>query len=152
MTGKIQFDRVFRARDGHQEWKTLVLNKGETPEQVKLPVGPVLVPLDVWKARRAELFRREHDHGWPLGIWLKVGENISLIVKDLHDLSLIVLHSDDSSRAWQYATASELRGRHGYSGGLHVGKAGAEDSPMAVETVPHFPRASLPNLELLHAA
>ena len=55
-------------------WKTLTLAKSDTPQSVRLPVGPVLVPLSVWQARRAELIYREYEHGWPLGIWLAAEE------------------------------------------------------------------------------
>ncbi|MDO9052782.1 MAG: hypothetical protein Q7U37_02455, partial [Gallionella sp.] len=51
-------------------WKTLTFAEGDTPQNIRIPVGPVLVPLSVWKARRAELIHREYEHGWPLGVWL----------------------------------------------------------------------------------
>ena len=49
-------------------WNTLNLAEGDTPQSVRLPVGPVLVPLSVWRARRAELIHREYEQGWPLGV------------------------------------------------------------------------------------
>ena len=55
-------------------WRIVTLAAAETPETVKLPIGPLLVPISVWGARRAELIRREYEHGWPLGIWLAAEE------------------------------------------------------------------------------
>ena len=33
-------------------WKVLVLAENETPETLRLPIGPLLVPLAVWQARK----------------------------------------------------------------------------------------------------
>ncbi len=52
------------------EWKVVNLVDGEAAIDVCLPVGPLLVPLAVWKAKKACLIHREYEHGTPLGIWL----------------------------------------------------------------------------------
>src|SRR4030067_1706954 len=41
-------------------WKTLTLAEGDTPQSVRLPVGPVLVPLSVWRGGRAGLRHPEN--------------------------------------------------------------------------------------------
>ncbi len=74
-------------------WKVLRLAAGDTPHGVKLPVGPVLVPLAVWRERRAELIRREYDHGWPLGVWLSATEQPVAIEHDIDDFTLIGVES-----------------------------------------------------------
>lgn len=111
------------------EWKTLTLAKGDTPQTVKLPVGPVLVPLSVWRARRAELIHREYEHGWPLGVWLSHGEGLDGIAQHLDDFTVIAIEFDKHTDGWSYATARMLRRRHGYGGELRaIGHVPRDDS------------------------
>jgi uncharacterized protein (DUF934 family) len=111
------------------EWKTLTLAQGDTPHSVRLPVGPVLVPLSVWRARRAELIHREYEHGWPLGIWLAAEEGIEGIARDIDDFTVIAIEFDRHTDGWSYATARKLRRRHGYSGELRaIGHVPRDDS------------------------
>lgn len=97
-------------------WKTLTLKEGDTPESVRLPVGPLLVPLSVWRARRTELIHREYEHGWPLGVWLSAAEDAEAIAGDIDDFTVIAIefgkHSDSTTRV--------LRERYGYQGELRV--------------------------------
>lgn len=102
------------------EWKTLNLAEGDTPQSVKLPVGPVLVPLSVWKARRAELIHREYDHGWPLGVWLGAEESPEAIERDVDDFTVVAVEFDKFSDGKSYATARLLRERYGYKGELRA--------------------------------
>ncbi len=101
-------------------WKTLVLAEGDTPESVRLPVGPVLVPAAVWKARRAELIRREYEHGWPLGVWLAADEGADEIGRDVDDFTVIAVAFDRFSDGKSYATACDLRERYGFTGELRA--------------------------------
>ena len=101
-------------------WKTLTLAEDDAPQNVKLPVGPVLVPLSVWRARRAELIRREHEHGWPLGVWLAGGEGAAEIGRDIDDFSVIAVEFDRFSDGNSYAIARLLRERYGYKGELRA--------------------------------
>jgi uncharacterized protein (DUF934 family) len=101
-------------------WKTLTLAAGDTPQNVRLPVGPVLVPLSVWKARRAELIYREHEHGWPLGIWLAAEEGPEAIEHDIDDFTVIGIEFDKFSDGKSYATARLLREHYGYKGELRA--------------------------------
>ena len=101
-------------------WKTLTLAEGDTPQSVRLPVGPVLVPLSVWRARRAELIHREYEHGWPLGVWLAADEGAETIGHDIDDFTVIAVEFDKFSDGKSYSTASELRGRYGYKGELRA--------------------------------
>ena len=104
----------------NDEWKTLSLTDGDTPQSVKLPVGPVLVPLSVWKARRAELIHREYEHGWPLGVWLSAEEAAESIKHDIDDFSVIALELDKYSDGKSYSTARVLRENYGYKGELRA--------------------------------
>ena len=72
-------------------WKLITLSTGDTPETVLLPVGPLLVPASVWHARRAELINREHEHGWPLGVWLTAEEGPEAIATDVDDFTVIAV-------------------------------------------------------------
>ena len=101
-------------------WKTLILSEGDTPQSVRLPVGPALVPLSVWKARRAELIHREYEHGWPLGIWLAADEGPESIEHDIDDFTVIAVEFDKFSDGKSYSTASQLRGRYGFMGELRA--------------------------------
>jgi uncharacterized protein (DUF934 family) len=101
-------------------WKTLILGEGESAENVRLPVGPVLVPLSVWRARRAELIHREYEHGWPLGVWLSAEENAESIADDIDDFSVVAVQFDKFSDGKSYATARVLRERYGYTGELRA--------------------------------
>lgn len=102
------------------EWKTLSLAKGDTPQNVRLPVGPVLVPLEVWQARRAELIYREHEHGWPLGVWLSAEQGPEAIANDIDDFTVIGVEFDKFTDGKSYETASLLRERYGYRGELRA--------------------------------
>ena len=102
------------------EWKTLILAEGDAPESVKLPVGPVLVPLPVWQARRAELIHREYEHGWALGVWLAADENAETIGHDIDDFTVIAIKFDKFTDGKSFATARLLREQFGYTGELRA--------------------------------
>jgi len=102
------------------EWKTLTLSEDDTPQNVRLPVGPVLVPLSVWQARRAELIHREYEHGWPLGIWLAAEEGPEAIEQDIDDFTVIAVEFDKFTDGKSYSTARLLRERYGYKGELRA--------------------------------
>jgi uncharacterized protein (DUF934 family) len=101
-------------------WKTLTLADGESPDAVRLPIGPVLVPLSVWQARRVELIYREYEHGWPLGIWLLAREGAEAIARDVDDFSLIAVEFDEFTDGKYHSTARLLRERYGYKGELRA--------------------------------
>lgn len=100
------------------QWKTLTLADGETPHNVRLPAGPVLVPLSVWRARRAELVHSEFEHGWPLGIWLAAGENPEVIERDIDDFSVVAIKSDTLADGKSREAVRLLRERYGFKSEL----------------------------------
>jgi uncharacterized protein (DUF934 family) len=102
------------------EWKILQATEGVSPQNVKLPVGPVLVPLSVWKARRAEFIHREYEHGWALGVWLDADESPELIKDDIDDFTVIAVEFDKFTDGNSYMIARLLRERYGYTGELRA--------------------------------
>ncbi len=102
------------------DWKILHLAANDTPHSVKLPVGPVLVPLAVWRARRAELIRREYEHGWPLGVWLADDEDASTIESDIDDFTVIALEFSRFGNGVAYLSARALRERYRFRGELRA--------------------------------
>ena len=114
------FKLVKNGRIVTDEWKTLTLAEGDTAQNVRLPVGPVLVPLSVWQARRAELIHREYEHGWPLGVWLATEESAQAIESDIDDFTVIGIEFDKFTDGQGYATAQLLRERFGYKGELRA--------------------------------
>src|SRR5665647_1010648 len=110
-------------KNGHivsDAWKTLTLNEGDTPQNVRLPVGPVLVPLSVWQARRAELIYREYEHGWPLGVWLAAEQGPEAIEHDIDDFTVIGIEFDKFTDGKSYQTARLLCEHFGYKGELRA--------------------------------
>lgn len=99
-------------------WKVLRLAQDDTPHDVKLPVGPVLVPLTVWRARRAELIRREYDHGWPLGVWLAAEESPAAITHDIDDFTVIGVDSSKVGDGDRYFAVRQLLEGLGYRGAV----------------------------------
>ena len=101
-------------------WKVVNLVDGEAPFDVCLPVGPLLVPVSVWKAKKSCLIAREYEHGTPLGIWLAPGDDLAEIAADLDDFTVIALHFPKLADGRSYSTARLLRERHGYDGELRA--------------------------------
>jgi uncharacterized protein (DUF934 family) len=101
-------------------WKVVVLAENETPESVRLPVGPLLVPVAVWRARREDLIAREWEHGWPLGVWLAADEGPEAIAGDLDDFTVVGVQFSKFSDGRGYSTARLLRDRYGFRGELRA--------------------------------
>lgn len=101
-------------------WQVLELKDYETPERVRLPVGPLLVPLAVWQARRYALIEREWEHGWPLGVWLAPGDEPAAIASDLGDLSVVAVRFPKVTDGRGYSTAHLLRERYDYRGEIRA--------------------------------
>ena len=85
-----------------------------------MPVGPLLVPVCVWQARRRELVEREYAHGWPLGVWLAAGESPRTIADDLDDFSVVAVHFPKATDGRGCFAARLLRRRFGYRGELRA--------------------------------
>ena len=101
-------------------WKVLTLSGDDTPHTVRLPIGPVLVPLSVWRARRAELIHREYEHGWPLGVWLGADESADAIEDDIDDFTVIAVEFNKLADSNGFSNANLLRERYGYKNELRA--------------------------------
>lgn len=101
-------------------WKVLTLSGDDSPHTVRLPVGPVLVPLSVWQARRAELIHREYEHGWPLGVWLAAEEDAAVIEHDIDDFTVIAVEFNKRADSNGFANARLLREHYGYRSELRA--------------------------------
>jgi uncharacterized protein (DUF934 family) len=101
-------------------WKVVNLVDGEAPFDVCLPVGPLLVPLAVWKAKKFCLIQREYEHGTPLGIWLAPEDDPAEIAADIDDFTVIAVHFPKAADGRGYSTARLLRERYGYDGELRA--------------------------------
>lgn len=102
------------------DWRLLKPPPEESPHTTRLPVGPLLVPVSVWRARRAQLIDREYEHGWPLGVWLAPDEGPETIGCDLDDFSVIGVEFPKAGDGRGYTTARLLRERYGYDGELRA--------------------------------
>lgn len=97
-------------------WNTLFLAEGDTAAAVALPTGPLLVPLAVWQARRAELQARNE----PLGVWLDPTDDPAAIAADLPLFTVVAVHFPVFRDGRGFSTAALLRSRHGYTGELRA--------------------------------
>lgn len=88
--------------------------------QQRLPAGLILVPTEVWLARRFELVQREAEHGWAFGIWLGAGEGLGDVERDIHDFAAIAVEFDRYDDGKGFAIAGRLRRTLGFSGELHA--------------------------------
>ncbi len=101
-------------------WKVVTLVDGEAPFDVCLPVGPLLVPISVWKAKKSCLIAREYEHGTPLGIWLAPEDDVAEIANDIDDFTVIAVHFPKAADGRGFSTARLLRERLGYDGELRA--------------------------------
>lgn len=114
-----------RLADDH--WKVLRLAENETPESVRLPIGPLLVPLAVWRARKEDLIHRNWEHDEPLGVWLAADEGPEAIADELGDFTVVAVHFPKLADGRGYSTARLLRERHGYRNELRaIGDVGQD--------------------------
>jgi uncharacterized protein (DUF934 family) len=121
MKGKIAMSNLFKQeKTACNAWKLVTLGGNESAATVSLPVGPLLVPVAVWQARRRELVEREYAHGWPLGVWLAAGEDPKAIAGDLDDFSAIAVHFPKATDGRGCFTARRLRQLYGYRGELRA--------------------------------
>ncbi len=100
-------------------WQVLTLAEGETPKQVAIPVGKVLVPLAVWLTRHDELLQRKH-HGDDLGVWLSPADDPAAIAAHVDHFAVVAVEFPRFSDGRGYSTAALLRSRYGYKGELRA--------------------------------
>ncbi|NBQ69581.1 MAG: DUF934 domain-containing protein [Nitrosomonadaceae bacterium] len=97
------------------DWTVLRLQEQETPENVIVAAGKVIVPLKVWQAQRAALQDRKE-----IGVWLASDERPEELKGDLEKFSVIAVDFPKFSDGRGYSIAFNLRARLGYSGELRA--------------------------------
>lgn len=97
------------------DWLILRLKENETPEQVAVPAGKIMVPLKVWLAQRAALQYRP-----ALGVWLVSDERPEDLTGDVEKFSVIAIDFPRFADGRGYSIAYNLRARLGYSGELRA--------------------------------
>lgn len=95
-------------------WTVLRLAANETPDSVRLPAGPTLVPLSVWRVRKEDLIRREWEQGAPYGVWLAPTDDAAELAADLDDLPVVAVDFPKFTDGRGYSIATLLRTRYGY--------------------------------------
>ncbi len=87
-----------------------------TDVQTLAPLGPVIVPLDVWRQHREEILAI----GCAIGLRLAPGQTPDHVATDLHRFELIALEFSKFTDGRAFSQARLLRERHGYKGELRA--------------------------------
>jgi uncharacterized protein (DUF934 family) len=99
----------------NDDWAVLRLAENETPEQVQVPSGKVIVPLKVWLAQRDALQARAE-----LGVWLNSDERAEALQGETDRFSVIAVNFPKFADGRGYSIAHHLRARLGYRGELRA--------------------------------
>ena len=99
----------------NDDWSVLRLKENETPENVNVPAGKVIVPLKVWLAQREALQGRAD-----LGVWLASDERPELLKGEVEKFAVIAVDFPRFGDGRGYSIAYNLRARLGYSGELRA--------------------------------
>lgn len=97
------------------DWVVLRLNENETPENVTVAAGKIIVPLKVWQAQRAKLQGRAD-----LGVWLNSDERPEVLQGDVGKFAVIAVNFLRFADGRGYSIAYNLRARLGYTGELRA--------------------------------
>jgi len=97
------------------DWSVLRLEENDTPHDVVVPEGKIIVPLKVWQAQRNVLQARTE-----LGVWLASDERAEDLKSDLARFSVIAVDFPRFADGRGYTIARHLRVRLGYAGELRA--------------------------------
>lgn len=97
------------------DWTVLRLNEGDTPENLAVPAGKVIVPLTVWQAQRTALQGRSD-----VGVWIASSERPEALKDDVAKLPVIAVDFPKFADGRGYSIAYNLRARLGYTGELRA--------------------------------
>lgn len=97
------------------DWVVLRLNEQESADNVTIPAGKVIVPLQVWLRQRDALQQRDD-----IGVWLASAERPEDLKGDVHKFSVIAVDFPKFSDGRGYSIAYNLRARLGYTGELRA--------------------------------
>ena len=96
-------------------WTVLRLEKNDTPNDIFVPNGKIIMPLKVWQAQRDVLQARTE-----LGVWLASDERAEDLKNDLAKFSVIAVDFPKFADGRGYTIAHRLRARLGYAGELRA--------------------------------
>ena len=97
------------------DWTVLRLAEGETPDAVEVPAGKQIIPLQVWLIQREELslrLKQSHD----LAIWFGSAEQAKDLGVDAALFALLAVDFPKFSDGRGYSIAYNIRSRLGYTG------------------------------------
>jgi uncharacterized protein (DUF934 family) len=97
------------------DWQVLRLDEGQTPEQVTVAEGKVIVPLAVWQAQEAALSARS-----AIGVWFGPDERPELLKGQLDKFAVVAVDFPKFTDGRGYSIAFNLRKRLGYTGELRA--------------------------------
>ena len=97
------------------DWSLLRLAENETPENVVVASGKVIVPLKVWLAQCSQL-----QHRTDLGVWLNSDERPEDLKNDIGKFAVIAVNFPRFADGRGYSIAYNLRMRLGYTGELRA--------------------------------
>jgi len=97
------------------DWTVLRLDESDSPHDVAVPNGKIIVPLKVWQAQSDALRART-----ALGVWLASDERAEELKNDLAMFSVIAVDFSKFSDGRCYTIARHLRIRLGYTGELRA--------------------------------
>ena len=93
----------------------LRLGENDTPENVSVPAGRVIVPLKVWQAQREKLQNRAD-----VGVWFASDERAEDLQNDVAKFAVIAVDFPKFADGRGYSIAHHLRVRLGYRGELRA--------------------------------
>ncbi len=97
------------------DWTVLGMHNDDTPNDVVVPSGRIIVPLKVWQAQRDQLQSRTE-----LGVWLASDQRAEDLKGDLKMFRVIAVDFPKFADGRGYSIASHLRTRLGYTGELRA--------------------------------
>ncbi len=97
------------------DWTVLRLTEEQTPDQVSVADGKIIVPLKVWQAQKATLQGRPD-----LGVWFASDERPEALKGEVDQFSVIAVDFPKFADGRGYSIAYNLRARLGYTGELRA--------------------------------
>ncbi len=94
----------------------LLMEATDAPETVDIPADAVIIPLNVWQARKQELTGRIAT----LGVWLNSDQFADQLGEEAQQLPLVAVNFPGFMDGRGFSTARLLRERYGYSGELRA--------------------------------
>jgi len=97
------------------DWNVLRPEENQSPEEIVVPSGRQIVPLEVWLAQRKDLFARAD-----IGVWIASDERPEDLQHDAARLPVIAVDFPTFADGRGYSIAHHLRARLGFTGELRA--------------------------------